>query len=118
MNSHWRSRDLAGAWFMNTFALVHLQQLVVNKLNNELKNNEKRQHIIIGKYVDFCDSLHIYEKDIERIIDVATKIVSAKATNNYRYWSTKEEPIATIIEEATQEITEKYSIDKPIYIGG
>jgi thymidylate synthase len=118
MNSHWRSRDLAGAWFMNTFAIVHLQQMVVDKLNEQINATNKYQvfadkYVTIGQYVDICDSLHIYEKDLDRIIDVATKIVSAKSTNNYRYWSTDEEPVATIIEEATQNIAKRYNIDKP-----
>ncbi|MDD5011402.1 MAG: thymidylate synthase, partial [Phycisphaerae bacterium] len=55
MNTHWRSRDLYKAWFMNVYALTDLQKLIADKISAKLGKPVK-----VGRYVDITDSLHIY----------------------------------------------------------
>ena len=55
MNTHWRSRDLYKAWFMNVYALTDLQRIIAEGIS---KN--KGVPVNMGRYVDISDSLHIY----------------------------------------------------------
>jgi len=55
LNSHWRSRDLYKAWFMNVFALTDLQRVIAERIAQRLG-----QPVRPGRYVDVVDSLHIY----------------------------------------------------------
>ncbi len=55
LNSHWRSRDLWKAWFMNVFALTDLQRTMAERLADMLG-----EPVACGRYVDMVDSLHIY----------------------------------------------------------
>jgi len=55
MNTHWRSRDLYKAWFMNVYALTDLQRKIADAISE--KRNEP---VKVGRYVDISDSLHIY----------------------------------------------------------
>ena len=55
MNTHWRSRDLYKAWFMNVYALTDLQKIIAEGI---AKNRGKP--VSVGRYVDISDSLHIY----------------------------------------------------------
>ncbi len=55
MNTHWRSRDLYKAWFMNVYALTDLQRIIADRIAARL---DKPVHV--GRYVDISDSLHIY----------------------------------------------------------
>ncbi|MCK4887822.1 MAG: hypothetical protein KAS96_10575, partial [Planctomycetes bacterium] len=55
MNTHWRSRDLYKAWFMNVYALTDLQRIIAEKISEKIGEPVK-----IGRYVDISDSLHIY----------------------------------------------------------
>jgi len=55
MNTHWRSRDLYKAWFMNVYALTDLQKVIAEAVS---RNIGKPVHV--GRYVDISDSLHIY----------------------------------------------------------
>lgn len=55
MNTHWRSRDLFKAWFENVIALTTLMRKIAEGIA------EKTGKIVhVGRYVDICDSLHIY----------------------------------------------------------
>lgn len=69
MNSHWRSRDLYKAWFMNAYALTELQKLIASEISKKIG-----RVVEVGRYVDISDSLHIYgsylsdaEKEIEKM---------------------------------------------------
>ncbi len=68
MNTHWRSRDLYKAWFMNAFALTDLQRRMAERLENRLSET-----VGCGRYVDVSDSLHIYgsyrDEDLEEEIE-------------------------------------------------
>lgn len=55
MNTHWRSRDLYKAWFMNVYALTDLQRMMASKIEEKMKKK-----VIVGRYVDISDSLHLY----------------------------------------------------------
>jgi len=55
MNTHWRSRDLYKAWFMNAYALTNLQQLIAEAIAAR-----RGEPVRVGRYVDISDSLHIY----------------------------------------------------------
>jgi thymidylate synthase len=57
MNSHWRSRDLYKAWFMNVYALTELQRMIAQRISENIGREVK-----VGRYVDITDSLHIYGK--------------------------------------------------------
>jgi thymidylate synthase len=55
MNTHWRSRDLYKAWFMNVYALTELQRIIAEQIAKR-----RGQPVKVGRYVDISDSLHIY----------------------------------------------------------
>ena len=55
MNTHWRSRDLYKAWFMNVYAVTDLQRIITDQISNKINRPVK-----VGRYVDISDSLHIY----------------------------------------------------------
>jgi len=55
MNTHWRSRDLYKAWFMNVYALTDLQRTIAEGISRKLG-----EPVLVGRYVDISDSLHIY----------------------------------------------------------
>jgi thymidylate synthase len=55
MNTHWRSRDLYKAWFMNVYALTDLQRQIAQAIAEK-----KGEPVRVGRYVDISDSLHIY----------------------------------------------------------
>jgi thymidylate synthase len=55
MNTHWRSRDLYKAWFMNVYALTDLQRTIAGQIEKKIG-----RPVQVGRYVDISDSLHIY----------------------------------------------------------
>lgn len=55
MNTHWRSRDLYKAWFMNVYALTDLQRKIADGISEKIGES-----VSVGRYVDISDSLHIY----------------------------------------------------------
>jgi len=55
MNTHWRSRDLYKAWFMNVYALTDLQRTIADEIAKK-----RGEPVRVGRYVDISDSLHIY----------------------------------------------------------
>ncbi len=67
MNTHWRSRDLYKAWFMNVYALTDLQRTIAGRISEKIN-----KPVAVGRYVDISDSLHIYGsyfKDVVREIE-------------------------------------------------
>jgi thymidylate synthase len=55
MNTHWRSRDLFKAWFENVIALTTLMRKIAAEISARVS-----RPVAVGRYVDVCDSLHIY----------------------------------------------------------
>lgn len=51
MNTHWRSRDLFGAWGANVNGMIRIGKIVAKETGSTF-----------DEYYDFCDSLHIYGK--------------------------------------------------------
>lgn len=67
MNTHWRSRDLYKAWFMNVYALTDLQKIMAEQISEKIN-----KEVTVGRYVDISDSLHIYGsyfEDVSREIE-------------------------------------------------
>ena len=71
LNSHWRSRDDAKAWFLNVYAITDLQRKVAEDLSERIN-----KPVRVGSYFDISDSLHIYgdyfkefEKEFEKMRD-------------------------------------------------
>jgi thymidylate synthase len=50
MNTHWRSRDLYRAWFMNVYALTDLQRIIAERISENIGQN-----VSVGRYVDISD---------------------------------------------------------------
>jgi thymidylate synthase len=97
MNTHWRSRDLYKAWFMNVYALTELQRIIAEKISQKINKD-----ITVGRYVDICDSLHIYgsyfddaEKEIDKMRD---------GNFNDRAWQTSHPAFEMMTEEAKQNL--------------
>jgi len=55
MNTHWRSRDLFKAWFENVIAITTLMRKIAEAIASK-----SGKRVRVGRYVDICDSLHIY----------------------------------------------------------
>ncbi len=60
MNTHWRSRDLYKAWFMNVYAMTELQRIIAESISKKIDRPVK-----VGRYVDISDSLHIYGSSLD-----------------------------------------------------
>lgn len=60
--SCWRSRDLFDAWGANANAMIELcKRKIVTPLNEAFEGQNVKFEL--GRYVDFSNDLHIYEKD-------------------------------------------------------
>ena len=70
MHTHWRSRDLWKAWFMNVFALTDWQRVIASEISSRM--GEK---IDVGSYVEMIDSLHVYGKDRTAFVREVNKIM-------------------------------------------
>jgi len=62
MNTHWRSRDLYKAWFMNVYALTDLQRRIAEEIAKK-----RAEPVTVGRYVDISDSLHIYGSYFDQV---------------------------------------------------
>jgi thymidylate synthase len=69
MNTHWRSRDLYKAWFMNVYALTDLQRQMAQAIAEK-----KGEPVRVGRYVDISDSLHIYGSYFKEVIPEVKKM--------------------------------------------
>jgi thymidylate synthase len=72
MNTHWRSRDLYKAWFMNVYALTDLQRVIADRIAAKVD-----KAVTVGRYVDITDSLHIYGSYFE---DARKEVEKMKTT--------------------------------------
>ena len=100
MNTHWRSRDLYKAWFMNVYALTDLQKIIADQISRKITKT-----VTVGRYVDISDSLHIYgsylndaEKEVKKM---------RKSSFTERSW----ESTHPAFEMMTQEAREKLAQD-------
>lgn len=69
MNTHWRSRDLWKAWFMNAYVMTELMQFIALEISKV-----RGEPVAIGRYMDVSDSLHIYGQDLARVDEEIEKI--------------------------------------------
>ena len=105
-NTHWRSRDLYKAWFMNVYALTDLQRLVGERLSERLGCP-----VSCGRYVDITDSLHIYGSyRNEELTAEMKKMQSSPYTG--RAWD------SAVLEPIFEEVREKLRQDPDYYAHG
>ena len=97
MNTHWRSRDLYKAWFMNAYALTELQRTIAGKISEKIG-----REVGVGRYVDISDSLHIYGSYFD---DAGKEIQKMKDTPfTSRAWETTHPAFKMMTEEARQNL--------------
>jgi thymidylate synthase len=104
MNTHWRSRDLYKAWFMNVYALTDLQRTIAEEISRR-----KGQPVMVGRYVDISDSLHIYGSYFDDVAKEVPKMRQSPFTE--RAW----ESTHPAFEMMTAEAREKLSRDPDWY---
>ena len=97
MNTHWRSRDLYKAWFMNVYALTDMQKIIADNIAEKIG-----KPVHLGRYVDITDSLHIYGsyfKDAEKEVEKMRNSPFAD-----RAWETSHPAFQMMTEEAKQKL--------------
>lgn len=104
MNTHWRSRDLYKAWFMNVYALTDLQRVIAEGIAERIG-----KPVSVGRYVDISDSLHIYGSYFDEAAGEVEKMQSSAFTE--RAW----ESTHPAFEMMTQEAREKLAQDPDYY---
>jgi thymidylate synthase len=99
MNSHWRSRDLYKAWFMNVYALTDLQRIIAEHISQNIGREVK-----VGRYVDITDSLHIYGS---YFLEAAPELEKMKDGNfASRAWPSDHPAFLTMTEEAQTKLAQ------------
>lgn len=97
MNSHWRSRDLYKAWYMNAYALTDLQRRIADRLSEKLNSPVR-----VGRYVDISDSLHIYGSYFR---DAQIEIEKMRTTPFVqRSWESSHSAFKSMTEDASQKL--------------
>ncbi len=97
MNTHWRSRDLYKAWYMNAYALTDLQKIIAQKISQNISTPVK-----VGRYVDITDSLHIYGSYFQ---DAQKEVPKMKQTPfTERAWTSDHPAFETMTAEARQNL--------------
>jgi thymidylate synthase len=104
MNTHWRSRDLYKAWFMNVYALTDLQRIIARRIAEKIA-----QPVDVGRYVDISDSLHIYGSYFTEAVAETEKM--RNSTFAERAW----ESTHPAFEMMTAETREKLKLDPDYY---
>ncbi len=97
LNTHWRSRDLYKAWFMNAYALTDLQKRIADRIRE--KTGDK---VIVGRYVDISDSLHIYGSYFREAEDEVEKM--KKSPFSERAWDSDHPAFKMMTEEAREKL--------------
>jgi len=97
MNTHWRSRDLYKAWFMNVYALTNLQKTIAEEISR--KTGKK---VSVGRYVDISDSLHIYGSYFK---DAKTEVEKMKKSPfTQRAWESTHPAFEMMTQEARENL--------------
>jgi thymidylate synthase len=98
MNTHWRSRDLYKAWYMNVYALTDLQKIIADRIAEKIDKPVK-----VGRYVDITDSLHIYGS---YFADAAKEVEKMRTTSfSDRAWETTHPAFQMMTQEAKEKLT-------------
>lgn len=97
MNTHWRSRDLYKAWFMNVYALTDLQRLIAERISLNIG-----KPVGIGRYVDISDSLHLYGRYLEEMKTEIEKMRDGEFQN--RSWTSNHPAFEMMTQEAREHL--------------
>jgi thymidylate synthase len=97
MNTHWRSRDLYKAWFMNVYAITELQRIIAERISEKIN-----QQITIGRYVDINDSLHIYGSYFNEVSKEIEKMQQSPFTE--RSWQSTQPAFEMMTKEARENL--------------
>lgn len=97
MNTHWRSRDLYKAWFMNVFALTDLQRIIADKISKKID-----RPVAVGRYVDITDSLHIYGSYFNEVVVEVEKMQASPFTA--RAWESSHPAFEMMTQEARENL--------------
>jgi thymidylate synthase len=98
MNTHWRSRDLYKAWFMNVYALTDLQRTIAEKISDKI-----RKPVKVGRYVDITDSLHIYGSYFKDAVAEVEKMRDGDFKK--RSWQSSHPAFAMMTAEAKEKLS-------------
>ena len=99
MNTHWRSRDLYKAWFMNVYALTDLQRTIAEGIAQN-----KGVPVQVGRYVDISDSLHIYGSYFSEVTPEIEKMRSSSW--HQRAWESTHPAFEMMTNEAREKLTQ------------
>ncbi|MBN1393136.1 MAG: hypothetical protein JW947_10085 [Sedimentisphaerales bacterium] len=99
MNTHWRSRDLYKAWFMNVYAMTDLQRIIADKISEKIN-----RRVTVGRYVDISDSLHIYGSYFHQVSKEVEKMRQSPFTE--RAWQSTHPAFEAMTKEAREKLTE------------
>jgi thymidylate synthase len=97
MNTHWRSRDLYKAWFMNVYAITELQRIIAERISEKIN-----QQVNVGRYVDISDSLHIYGSYFNEVSKEIKKMRQSPFTN--RSWQSMQPAFEMMTKEARENL--------------
>ncbi|HUS73335.1 MAG TPA: thymidylate synthase [Sedimentisphaerales bacterium] len=97
MNTHWRSRDLYKAWFMNVYALTDLQRIIAERISQKIN-----QPVKVGRYVDISDSLHIYGSYFDEVAGEVEKMRQSPFSK--RAWESTHPAFAMMTAEAREKL--------------
>jgi thymidylate synthase len=97
MNTHWRSRDLYKAWFMNAYAFTELQKIIAEKISDRIG-----RRVQVGRYVDINDSLHIYGSYFEQVSREVEKMRTTPFTK--RAWQSTHPAFEMMTTEARENL--------------
>lgn len=99
MNTHWRSRDLYKAWFMNVYALTDLQRNIAEGISKKTG-----RQVSVGRYVDISDSLHIYGSYFKDAAKEVEKMRSGSFME--RSWESTHPAFEMMTQEAIKKLAE------------
>lgn len=97
MNTHWRSRDLYKAWFMNVYALTDLQRTIAERIAERTGGP-----VSVGRYVDITDSLHIYGSYFDEVRREVEKMRASSFTE--RAWQSSHPAFSMMTAEAREKL--------------
>jgi thymidylate synthase len=97
MNTHWRSRDLYKAWFMNVYAITDLQRIIAEQISKKVN-----KPVTAGRYVDISDSLHIYGSYFDEVAGEVEKMRQSPFTK--RAWESTHPAFEMMTNEARENL--------------
>ena len=97
MNTHWRSRDLYKAWFMNVYAMTDLQRIIAERISEKIN-----QQVTVGRYVDISDSLHLYGSYFDHVRKEVEKMRHSPFTE--RCWQSTHPAFESMTKEAREKL--------------